>query len=433
MSAITIGYLGIALIFVLMFLGMPIAFSFIAVGFFGVLVVKGLGPALNVMGTNPFQTMTLYAWTCVPLFIFMGYLAQYTGIAEEFYEGVRRWIGRFRGGLAHAIIVANTAFGACTGDSIGAAVTFCTVSLPEMRKYKYDDALTIGSVAAGALLSALIPPSLGFIIYGVITEISIGKLFIAGVFPGLILAALYAGVVYIWCRINPVVGPPGPRTTWREKMGAAPGMWSIALVFVVIIGGLYLGVFTPTEAGAAGAFVVLVLGLARRKLNWQKFKTAGIEAGVTVGMVAFLLVGAMVFNVFLAVTGMPMAIARAVVGLTESPLLTMVIIIAIYFILGCFLDILAIVILTVPIFFPIAINAGWDPILFGVVIVIMMMTGSITPPFGIVVYALSGAAKDIPLFRVFRGAVPFVIALFICLALVIAFPQISLFLPGTMR
>jgi C4-dicarboxylate transporter, DctM subunit len=432
MSNLEMGFIGLIVFFVIMFLGVPISFSFIAVGVFGVMWVKGLGPGLSLIATNPFQTMTMYAWTCVPLFVFMGYLAQHTGIAEEFYEGVRRWVGQFRGGLAHAIIVANTGFGACTGDSIGAAVTFCTVSLPEMRKYKYQDNLTLGCVAASASLSQLIPPSLSFIVYGVLTQNSIGRLFMAGVFPGLVLAFLFLFVVFIWVRVIPLAGPAGPKTTWKEKIGAAPGMWSIILIFVVILGGLYLGIFTPTEAGGAGAAVVFLIAILRRKLTWKGLKTAGLGAGSTVAMVAFLLIGAMVFNTFLAITGVPQAIAKSVVSVTQSPLILMLIVIVIYFILGCFLDILAIVILTVPIFYPILMHAGWDPILTGVIIVVMMMLGSLTPPFGINVYAIRGVVKDVPLFKIFSGTIPFIGAFVVLVVLLLVFPQIATFLPGVM-
>ena len=432
MSLFTIGMLGLVICFVLIFLRMPIAIAFAAIGFFGVWAVRGLGPGLSTIGTVPYTTASMYVWTVVPLFVFMGYLALHSGLAEEFYNGVRRWIGHFRGGLALAVIVGNTGFGACTGDPVSAAVTFSAMSLPEMRRFKYNDKLTLGSVSAGSLLAGLIPPSLGLIIYGAMTETSIGQLFIAGIFPGLILAGLYIVVIYFMCRRDPLLGPPGPRATWKERWMAGTGMWSLIAVFVVIIGGIFAGLFTPTEAGAAGAFTVLVLALARRRLSWQRFKTALRDAGVTVGMIGFLLVGTLVFNTFLVVTGVPASIAKFIVSITESPFGIIWIIIATCFVLGMFIDALALLLIMLPILYPIAVSVGIDPVHFGLILSIIMMTGALTPPFGIVVYAVAGTAKDVPLFDIFRGVAPFLIAIAACLVLVVFIPQISLFLPTLM-
>jgi len=302
-----------------------------------------------------------------------------------------------------------------------------------MRKYKYADSLTMGSVAAGSFLAILIPPSLGFIIYGAITETSIGELFMAGIFPGLLLAGLYLATIYILCRRNPALGPAGPKTTFREKMGAGTGMWALIVVFAVIIGGLYFGLFTPTEAGAFGAFTVVVIGLARRKLSWQLFKATFAESGVVIGMIGFLLVGCLVFNSFLVASGVPQAIAAFIGGVTQSPTAILLLIVAIYLILGMFIDALALTLITVPIFFPVVVHTiGVDPVHFGVVVCISMLTAAVTPPFGIVVYAISGVVKDVPLFTIFRGVLPFLIPMVICTLLVVFFPQIATFLPGTM-
>ena len=432
MSTLAVGIIGLAICFVLMFLRMPIGFAFGIVGFLGIWYVKGSGAALSAVGTIPYATLVKYVWSVMPLFILMGYLALQTKLAEEFYDGVRRWIGQFRGGLASAVILGNTAFGACSGDLISASITFTTISLPQMRKYKYADTLTLGSVAAGSFLALLIPPSLGFIIYGAITETSIGELFMAGIFPGLLLAGLYLATIYILCRRNPALGPAGPKTTFREKMGAGTGMWALIVVFAVIIGGLYFGLFTPTEAGAFGAFTVVVIGLARRKLSWQGFKTAMVDTGLTTGLVFFLLIGVTVFNLFLVTTGVPFAIANFVSGVTQSPVGTLLIIVAIYFALGMVMDAMALILLTVPIFFPVLMGMGVSPITFGVVAVMTMAIGAITPPYGIVVYAMKGVVKDVPLFTIFRGAAPFIVAMLICEFAVVFFPQIALFLPHTM-
>jgi tripartite ATP-independent transporter DctM subunit len=411
---------------------MPVAFAFGLSGFLGIWLVRGLGPALSTIGTVPYTTASMYVWTVVPLFVFMGFLALHSGLAQEFYSGVRRWVGHFRGGLALAVIMGNTGFGACTGDSLSAAITFTAMSLPEMRKFKYDDKLTLGSVSAGSLLAGLIPPSMGFIIYGAITETSIGQLFIAGIFPGLMLAGLYIAVIYFWCRRNPQLGPPAPRATWSERWRAGTGMWSLITVFVVIIGGIFLGLFTPTEAGAAGAFVVLVIALARRRLNWQSFKTTFRDSAVTIGMVGFLLIGTLTFNTFLVVTGVPASIATFVGGITDSAIGTVWIIIATCFILGMFIDPLSLLLIMAPILYPVAVNAGIDPVHFGIILSMILMTGGLTPPFGIIVYAVSGTIKDVPLFDIFKGVAPFLISMMVCIALVVFIPQISLFLPGLM-
>ncbi len=433
MSPLAIGIIGIVIAILLMFFRMPIGFAFGIVGFFGIAYMKGFEPALSAVGTVPYATMTLYIWTVVPLFVFMGYIAQFTRIAEEFFDGVRRWVGHRPGGLASAVILGNTGFGAVSGDLISACVTFTSLSLPELRKYGYADSLTLGAVAGGSLLAILIPPSLGFIIYGGLTTISIGKLFIAGILPGLLFTLLYVLLVDFMCRRNPALGPPGPSTTFREKMGAGAGMWAIILVFVLIIGGIYMGFFTPTEAGAFGAFIVTAMGLIRRRLSWQGFKSALTETGLTWGMVAFLLIGVYVFNLFLVTTGLPFTLARVMTEVSQSAIGTLFAITVVYFVLGMFMDALAVVVLTVPILYPVILALGIDPVQFGVLVVIMMGVGAVSPPYGVVLFAINGVAKDVPIQTIFRGAWPFVAAMMVGAVIVILVPQFSTLLPGLME
>ena len=432
MTPLAIGLIGLVFCFILIFLKVPIAFAFGITGLVGLWYVKGLQAGLSALSTIPYATVTNYAWTAIPMFVMMGYLAQHTKLAEEFYQGVRAWVGHFRGGLAGAVILGNTGFGACSGDSLAAAATFTTISLPEMRRYKYSDSLTLGSIAAGSLLAQLIPPSFALLIYGALTTTSITKLFIAGIIPGLILAALYIALIYFMCRRNPALGPPGPKTTWRDKMMTAPGMWAVIALFVVIIGGLYLGLFTPTEAGACGAFVVFVLGLARRKLSWHGLTRALVDAGLLTAMVGFLVIGCLVFNLFLVVTKVHLGVGEFIGGLTQSPIVVLFIIVIIFFFLGMVMDVLALVLLLVPILFPLIQQMNIDPVHFGVVLVIVTNIGTLSPPFGIIVYALGTIVKDVPLFAIFRAAMPFIIAMVILELLVIFFPQISLFLPNLM-
>ncbi|MFX0202019.1 MAG: TRAP transporter large permease [Candidatus Hodarchaeota archaeon] len=432
MSPYISGTIGLIVVFLLLFLRMPIALAFMTTGFLGLCTTIGFDPALSILGTVPYSSMSMYVWTVVPLFVFMGYLAQHTKLAEEFYDGIRIWLGHLRGGLASAVILGNTAFGACTGDTISSSVTFLTISLPEMRKSKYADSLTLGSIAAGCQLAALIPPSLPFIIYGAITETSIGKLFIAGLLPGLLLAVLYIGVIYILCLMNPKLAPAMKKTTFSVKIKAAAGMWALIIMFVVIIGGIYMGLFSPTEAGAAGAFVVLLIGFLRGRINWQIIKASIKNTAMTVPTIGFLVIGTMIFNRFMAMSGFPVAIAESIKSLTDSSIEITLIIVVIFIIMGMFIDALSLTLLMVPILYPVIKSMGIDPVYFGVVIVIVTALGTITPPFGIVVYAMSGAAKDVPLFSIFRGVAPFLVAMLICNLLVIFFPNISLLLPSMM-
>jgi len=432
MSLFWLGIIGLVCAFVLVFLRMPIALAFVTAGFIGIWIVRGLNPAFEAIGSVPFATMSMYVWSVVPLFVFMGYLALHTKLAEEFYEGIRRWVGHVRGGLAMTVILGNTGFGACTGDPVSACVTFTAISLPQMRRYHYDDKLTLGSVTAGAILAGMIPPSMGYILYGALTETSIGQMFMGGIFPGLILAGLYCSIILVRCKLNPQIGPPGPRATWKERWLAGTGMWALIIVFVVIIGGIFIGLFTPTEAGAAGAFTVLMIGLIRRKLNWSTFVTALKDSGITIGMVGLLLVACMVLNTFLVVTQVPRTIATIITSMTSDPKVAIAIIVGVLLILGCFIDGLALVLIMTSILYPIVVNLGVHPVHYGIIQGMAIGIGSLTPPFGILVYAAAGTAKDVPLFDVFRGAAPFLFANLANIVINLFNPQICLFLPGLM-
>jgi C4-dicarboxylate transporter, DctM subunit len=432
MSLFAIGVIGFILCFVLIFMRTPIYMAFALVGFAGIAVVRGWDPAFTLIATNPYGTASMYVWTVVPLFIFMGFLALHTDLAKEFFTGVQKWIGHFRGGLALSVIVGNAGFGACTGVPIGAAVTFTALCLPEMRKFGYNDKLTLGAVAAGSNLSTLIPPSLGFILYGALTENSVGQLFIAGVIPGVLLTLLFGLAIFLICWHDPSMGPPGVRVSWKERWNAGAGMWALIAVFVIIIGGIFIGLFTPTEAGGAGAFAVLAIGLLRRKLSWKNFVRTLRDTGIATGQVGMLFIGTMVLNVFLVITGVAANIADFLGAITSSPTATVWIIVIAVLILGCFIDALALTLIMIPILYPIIVKMGIDPIHFGVIFCIAMISGCITPPFGITVYAVAGVANDVPLFDIFVGCIPFLLAIFVLLVLVIHVPAISLFLPHMM-
>jgi tripartite ATP-independent transporter DctM subunit len=427
-----IGILGIVVLLLLIMLRVPIAFTFFAVGFVGTWIVKGINPAINVLGTSPFQTLQQTGWTVIPLFVCMGALTQYTGIASEFFEGVKRWIGHFRGGLLYSIIMANTAFGACCGAIIAAVVTFSSISLPETRKAKYSDTITLGCIVTSGVLSALVPPSLLFVIYAMLTQNSVLDLFMAGIIPGFLLAVLYGITTFILTRINPSLAPATPKTSWAERIKGLPLLLSISFLFVFMIGGMYVGMFTPTEAGGMGALIVLLIAAIKRKLSWSAIKQSSLETVSVVVMIGMLIIGANIFNVFLAITGVPQAIASFLTSISTSPWSIMIIVLTVYIIIGFFLDVTAAVILTLPMFYPALVSAGWNPIHIGVLIVFTIIIGGITPPFGMTVFALSGTTK-IPAAQIFRGALPYLGALFACIILILIFPELSLWIPSSMK
>lgn len=433
MSLVAIGLLGLFICFLLIFLGMPVYVAFTGVGFIGLWMVRGLKAALGSLGSIPYSTACNYVWSVVPLFVWMGYIVLYSNIAEEFFGGVRRWIGHIRGGLAHAVVVGNAIFGACCGNPIASAVTFTSMCLQEMRRYGYKDKLTLGAVASAGLLAALIPPSMPFIIYGALTETSIGELFIAGVVPGLVLTLLYMLTISIWCWKDPKIGPPGLKVNWGERFRAGLGMWTIVIVMLVIIGGIFAGVFTPTEAGAAGAAIVLLISLIRRKINWGGFKKSIVETGLNTGMVGMLLVGTMLFNTFLVATGLPRVISRVVIDISQGNIIIfMFISVIVLLFMGMFLDAIPILLLTIPILHPVAVSLGINPLHYSIVVNITLLLGTLTPPFGIVVYAVQNTAKDVGLAEVFRGTYPFILAGLLLQVLVIFFPALSTWLPGLM-
>ncbi|MBN1367778.1 MAG: TRAP transporter large permease subunit [Dehalococcoidales bacterium] len=433
MSLTLVAGIGVIVGFLLVYFGMPVAFAFGLIGFFGVVYIKGFEAGFGAIATIPYGVLTRYAFTVIPMFTLMGFLAFESRFAEEFYRGIRGWLGHTRGGMASAVIVGNAAFGACTGDSISAACTFAAMSLPEMRKYKYSDMLSLGSITSGSLLAQLIPPSMGLIIFGLLTETPVGKLFIAGIIPGMLLMVLYILTIYIMCRLKPNLGPAGPKLPWKERIKATPGMWSLIIIIGVILGGLYLGIFTPTEAAAVSVLVVTILALIRKRLSWQGVKRAFEQTGATACLVFFLVIGCMVFNLFIALTGAHLIFGQFVASVSNSPTVVLIVITVIYILLGTIFDMLSITILTLPIFFPITIALGIDPIHFGVIQVTSGILGSLTPPFGIIVFALSSFVKEVPLYTIFRSTYPFLVTQIVFVLLLIFFPQISLFLTNTMK
>jgi len=428
----TIAIIGIVLLIFLFLLRMPVAYVMALIGFLGFAYTVSVEGALIILGKDFWGMFSSYSLTVVPMFVFMGTIAFYSGMGGRLYHAAYRFLGQLPGGLAIATCYACAAFGACCGSTNAGAAAMGKVTLPEMKKYHYDPSLATGCVASAGSLAILIPPSTILIIYGVLTEESIGKLFAAGILPGILLATLFALTVYIICRRNPELGPAGPRFSWKERVASLSGIVEMLVLFVLVMGGLFVGWFTPTEAGGAGAAGAIVIALIRRQLTWRGFLDSVVETTRITAMVFLIVTGATIFGHFMAVTRVPFDLSEWVGGLGVSPNVIMAFIIFGYLIGGCFMDSLALVTLTVPVLYPLILKLGFDSIWFGVIIVLIAEMGVITPPVGINVYVIKGVAGDVPLETIFRGIFPFLVALIICAAILIAFPQIAIFLPSFM-
>jgi tripartite ATP-independent transporter DctM subunit len=415
---------------------MPVAYVMAMIGYLGFsIMISGKG-GLNLLSRNIYDVFASYGLTTIPLFILMGQWAFNSGISRRLYDTGYKFLGSTRGGLAMATVTACTAFGAVCGSSPATAATMATVGLPEMKRYNYADELATGAVASGGGLGMIMPPSVVLIVYGILTEQSIGALFVAGIFPAILVTILFIISIYIRCRLAPEQGPPGDSFTWREKIKSLAGMGETLIVFFLVMGGLFMGIFTPTEAAAVGSLGVLVVSLIRRQLTWEGFFNSLYETLATSCMVMLLIAGAVVFGKFLAVTRIPFDIAQWVGGFDLPPYMIMAIIIGIYFLGGCFMDALAFVTLTVPIFFPVVMALGYDPVWFGIIIVMVTEMGVITPPVGINVYVVFGVARrvigEVPLESIFKGIIPFLFAVIAGVIILIIFPQIILYLPHLM-
>jgi len=433
MSSLTTGIYGIALLFILFATGMPIAFVMILVGWLGYVYLGSLDAGLNILGLSFYAGGTTYTLSVIPLFVLMGQFAAHSGLSHQIYWAVERWLGHRRGGLAMATIGACAGFAAISGSSVATAATMGTVALPEMKKYHYGQSLATGTVAAGGTLGILIPPSATFVFYAILTEQSVGKLFIAGILPGILLAALFMLTINIRVRISPGIAPRGQKRNLQERLKALKGIWGMLVLFLIVMGGIYTGVFTPTEAAGIGAFGAFIFSVIKRKMTWSHFVSSLGMTGQTTGMIFIIVIGAYIFGYFLAVTRIPTVLADYMAELEVSRYIILAGVVLIYSILGMFLDGWAIMVLTIPIIHPLMVNLGFDPIWFGVMVVIMMEMALITPPVGVNVFVIKGVAKDVPMYTIFRGIWPFWIAMLVSLIILSVFPQIALFLPKTMR
>jgi C4-dicarboxylate transporter, DctM subunit len=431
MSPEIIGVIGLIVLLILLFAGMWIGFAMGLVGFLGFLYLNGFLPALKVLGTVPYSTLYDYTISVTPLFILMGIVVGNTGISHDLYVSANTWLGQFKGGLAMATAAACALFAAICGGSLPELVTMGKVAVPEMKKANYDMSLATATVASAGSLAILIPPSLGFIMYAILTESSVGKLFMAGILPGILLTLLFILVIAIIAWRRPASAPAGPKTTLKEKIVSIRYTWAMLLLFILVMGGIYGGIFTPTEAGAIGAFGAIAISTVTKRLTGKSLFDALLETAVATGMIVALIVGAFLLMRFFAVTKLPFALANFAAGLEVNRYIIFAAIIGIYIIIGMFLDVMGAIILTVPILFPVILKLGFDPIWYGVVMVIIIEMGVVTPPVGLNVFVLSGVT-GVPISTVFRGVWPFVGAMILCIIIITIFPQIALFIPGTM-
>jgi tripartite ATP-independent transporter DctM subunit len=430
MEAVLVAF---AALFVLLLLQVPIAFGMGLVGTIGFAYFIGLDPALKSIGNTATDMVMVYDFSVLPLFILMGNFVARSGISHDLYEASNAWLGHRRGGLAMATVVACGGFSAVCGSSLATVATMSKVAIPSMRQFGYDERLATGSIAAGGTLGILIPPSVALVFYGIMTETDIGQLFAAGVIPGILGILLYAGAVAVVTRINPELGPPGEKLPWGERVKALKGIWGMLLLFVIVMGGIYGGVFTPTEAAGIGAFGAFGIALARRRLTWKITVDALAETGRTTAMLLALLVGSLLFANFINVARVPNEIADWFASMEAHPLAVVVICIAIYIVLGCILESISMMLLTVPVFYPVMQTLGLDLVWFGIVVVVVIEISLITPPIGLNVFVLNAMLPEVPLTRIFRGVLPFIAADIVRITLIVAIPSLSLFLPRLMQ
>src|SRR5512139_3793155 len=431
MNEVMIGLIGLAMVLVLFLTGIELGFAMALIGFLGFSYIVSFKAGLNLLAKDVFDVFASYGFTVIPLFVLMGQVAFNAGIARRLYNTGYRFIGHVPGGMAMATVAGATAFKAICGSSPATAATFASVAVPEMDRYNYDKKLSTGIVATVGTLGILIPPSVTLIVFGIITEQSIGKLFLAGLIPGLIIAFFFILIIYAWCKINPALGPRGEKSTWKERVASLPEIFWVALIFVLVVGGLMQGFFTPTEAGSVGTFAVLLLSIIKRDINFKGFVKSVAESLRTACMVLMLIAGSTILGHFLAVTRIPMIAADWIIGLPIHKDFIMVLIGLIYLLGGSFIDDLAFMVLATPIFYPAIIKLGFNPIWFGMIIAITVMVGVVIPPVAINVFVVRNITK-VPFGVIYKGVYPFLISLVVCAALLFLFPQLATYLPSVL-
>ena len=432
MTDLLFGVGGIVVLLLLLAIRTPVGVAMVVVGLIGITIVQNERAALATFSSASWTVLTKAELMVIPFFVLMGNLAGASGLSRNLFNAAYAWVGWMRGGLASATVLGCSGFAALSGSSVASAITMGQVALPEMKRFNYDDKLATGAVAAGGTLGILIPPSTGFVIYAILTEQSIGRLFLAGVVPGLLLAGLFVVAILLITARNPEAGPRGRAFSLGERVGALADALPFLGVVAFVIGGIYVGAFTPTEAAGVGAIATFVIALVRRSLTWSRMALLLRQTVSTTAMVYLIIIGASVFSPFLARTGLTDAITDGLIGLGFGPYGTLLLLIAAFIVLGTFLEGFAMLVLTVPIVFPIVVALGFDPIWFGVVMVIVIEMGLITPPVGINVFVVRSIVPEVPMGRMFRGILPFWAAMGVALAILILWPNLALHLPNTM-
>lgn len=432
MSGVAIGIVGFGIMFAMLAVRIPIGLAMLAVGMAGYTMLNGWFPLMSYLKSAPFQLFSSHSLSVIPLFLLMGQFASRAGLSQALFRAAYVWLGHHRGGVAMAAIGSCAGFGAICGSSLATAATMGQVALPELKRFKYSGALATGTLAAGGTLGILIPPSVILVIYAILTEQNIAKLFIAAFVPGILAAVGYIIAIAVYVRINPEAGPAGPRTSWAERLDSLRETWPVMLIFALVIGGIYLGWFTPTEGAAVGALSTGAMALTYGKMRWQGFLDCLLEAARSTAMIFLILLGADVLNAFLGLSRLPMEAAAMIGGSGLSPYMVLVAILLVYLVLGCLMDSMSMILLTIPIFFPMmmALDFGMTPeqtaIWFGILALIVVEVGLITPPVGMNVFVINGMAKGVPMSESFRGIVPFLISDFVRVLFLILFPSITL-------
>jgi tripartite ATP-independent transporter DctM subunit len=429
MSEITVGIIALVVLLALFSTGIELGFAMALVGFVGFAYLNGVQPAMNLIGRDIYDVITNYGYTVFPLFILMGQIGFNAGMAVRLYGAAHKFVGHIPGGLAMATVMGATAFKAICGSSAATSATFASVAIPEMDRYGYDRRLSTGIVATVGTLGCIIPPSVVLIIYGILTEQSIGQLFLAGIIPGLVIALFFLAIIYGWVKVSPGLAPKSDRANWPDRLRSLPEVVWILLVFIVVVGGIMAGFFTPTEAGAVGTFAVFVLAVAKRDMNFKKYVQSLSEALRTAGMILMLIAGSTILGHFIAVTNIPQQVADWVVALPLNRYVILIIICFIYELGGSFIDDLAFMILATPIFYPAVLKLGFNPLWFGILIGVVVMIGVVIPPVAVCVFVVKNITKE-PMGRIYKGVAPFLLSLVVVWGLMLAFPKLALWLPS---
>lgn len=428
LTSVQIGWLMLGLALGLMFLGWPVAVTLIIAGFGGMFLIRGINPALDLLGYQSWRQSLNQVLVIIPLYIWLGALAGRGGIGSDAFNPISKWVGHFRGGLAMAVAVATAGFSAISGNHIACAAAMSRVTLPELRKFKYDDGFSLATIAASANLDIMIPPSGSFILYGFLTDTDIGQLYIAGILPGIFMMVLIIIQIAIQVRIKPSLGPAGPKVGWIDRLKSTYLLWSLILLFLLVMGGIYFHIFTVTEAACVGCFVALVIGVARRRLKMKGIIQSLQDSMPTSAMVMLMLIGGWIFSSTLAVSGLPGAVSAYIIGLHVSKYVVMSLILFFYIIMGMVTDIYPIMVISLPVFFPLVTALGFHPLHFGVLCVAAIMAGSISPPFAILAFTLNNMYKEVPLTKIFRASIPFLVTTIVSMYALMFLPQLATYL-----